>query len=729
MKGHENTEFHEDILRKYKGDPVLDSLVIYCKLNGRPYTQESLVAGLPIEQGRNTPTLFSKKSSKSLFSRAAARAGFRTKIFKTKLREINPLLLPSILLLHGRHSDDDVAACVLLGFNDEMTHARVILPELPDVENTVALAELEQRYFGISILLKKEIQLEEKELGIQSVRENHWFWGAFKIVKEIYRDVIVASFLINIFVLATPLFTMNVYDRVVPNGAVDTLWVLSIGIGVVYVVDVLLKFLRSYFLETAGKKTDIIASSIIFERILDLRMSSLPNSIGSLANIVKEFESIRSFLTSSTVTLLIDLPFVVIFLWVIYYIGGSVVLVPITVIILILLYTHYARGKLNESIKESYGAGSAKNGVLIESLSSIETLKALGSLGYAQWKWEEATADIAEKSINTKVISASITTITSFLLQLNTVLIIILGVYMIIDMNLSMGGLIAVVIISSRTIAPMGQVASLLATWEHTKTSYKALDDLMNLPVEHPHGKKFIARPEYRGKIDFRGVSFTYPGSAKETLRNVSFTIEPGEKVAVLGKIGSGKSTIQKMLTALYYADEGAILIDGIDIKQLDPAELRKNIAYVAQEPLLFSGTIKENIIYRAPHSDDEDFLRVAEVSGVMDFVQRHPKGFDIPVGEKGSLLSGGQRQCVSIARSLLLDSPMVLLDEPTNQMDSSTEQLFINRMRTYLATKTMILVTHKTSLLALVDRIIVLDEGLVVMDGSRDEIIQKLRS
>jgi ATP-binding cassette subfamily C protein LapB len=497
----------------------------------------------------------------------------------------------------------------------------------------------------------------------------------------------------------------------------------------IYGIDIALKFLRSYFLETAAKKTDIIASSIIFEKVLDLKMSSVPNSVGSLANILKEFESIRGFLTSSTIALLIDVPFIFIFLLAIYFIGGALVMVPISIIIIILIYTYYSKIKLANSIKESYDAGSNKNGVLIESLSSIETIKSLGATGYSQWRWEEATSKIADKSINTKMISSSITTVTSFLVQLNTVALVIMGTYLIIDNELTMGGLIATIIISSRAISPMGQVSSLLSTFQHTKTTYEALNDIMNVPVEHPQGKKFVTRPEYKGKIDFRNVNFTYPNADKETLSNISFSVEPGEKVAIIGKIGSGKTTIQKLLVSLYHPNEGSILIDNIDIKQLDPSELRKNIAYVSQDVLLFDGTVKENIVYRTPNIDDEKILEAAKISGVLDFVNKHPKGFDMPVGERGSFLSGGQKQAIAIARSILLPYPIVLFDEPTSSMDTSSENRFINSIRNYQQNKTVILVTHKTSLLRLVDRIIVVEDGQIVLDGKKDVIINKLNN
>ena len=716
------------ILEKYNGNALLDCLVIFLKMNGRPFSKESLIAGLPIEIDKNTPILFSKNSSKSLFSRAASKAGFKTKIYKTELEDLSRLLLPAIILLKNGNNDD-LKSAILLGFDDEMENARIIMPEISDVENNVPIKELKKEYYGMTILLKKELLIDEPTRNINSITENHWLWGSFKIVKNIYRDVLIASLLINIFVLSTPFFTMNVYDRVVPNGATQTLWVLSLAIIFIYIIDLILKFIRSYFLEIAGKKTDIIASSIIFERVMDLRLSSLPNSIGSLANIMKEFESIRGFLTSTTMSLIIDLPFIIIFLGAIVYISGAMVIIPIITIILILLYSFFAKQRLTKSINEAYDAGSNKNGVLIESLSSIETLKALGALGYAQWKWEEATSQIADKSINSKMISSSITTISSFLVQLNTVAIIIVGTYMIIDMNLTMGGLIATVIISSRAIAPMGQLASLIATYEHTKTSFKALNDIMELPVEHPKGKKFIARPEYKGKIELRDVNFSYPDNDKLSLHNLNIKINPKEKVAIIGKIGSGKSTVQKLLTALYFAQEGAILIDDIDIRQLDPNELRKNIAYVEQDSILMNGTIRDNIIYRAPHSDDEKVIEVARISGVMDFLNKHPKGFDMAVGERGNLLSGGQKQAVSIARALLLNSPIVIFDEPTNSMDHISETKFITRIKEHIKEKTFILVTHKMSLLKLVDRVIVMDEGKVILDGKKDYVINKLNN
>jgi len=715
-----------DIENKFIKDPLLETLVTYTKLHGRPFSAEALVSGLPVERGKPAPELFSVNGSKALFSRAAARAGFKSKIMKLDIDDISPLILPCILLLK---TDDgnSIKACILESFDDTKEHAKIILPEMGEVENEVSIETLKNEYYGLSIFLKKKLNYEEQSLDIIDKKESHWFWGTMSQVKSIYRDVIIASLLINIFVLATPLFTMNVYDRVVPNGTTGTLWVLAIGILVVYAIDITLKFIRSHFIEVAGRKTDIVISSILFERVMDLKISSMPKSIGSFANVLKEFESIRAFLTSSTISILVDMPFVIIFLVTIYYIAGVVVLIPLFIMAAILIYTLIMRNKLQERIKSTYRAAGSKNGVLIESLGAIESLKTLGALGYAQWKWEEATGDIADKSIHTKFLSASISTVTSFLVQLNTVMIIIAGVYMIVDMNLTLGGLIAVVIISSRTIAPMGQVASLLANYEHTKTAYSAIEDVMNLPVEHPDGKRFVQRPEYKGIVTFENVWFTYPGGEKASLEDNSFKINQGEHVGLVGKIGSGKSTVQKLILGLYHASEGSVLIDGIDIKQIDPADLRKNIAYVSQDIVLFSGTVKENLIYRAPHADDTMILKAANISGVLDFVNKHPKGFDMPVGERGSMLSGGQRQSIAIARAILLDSPIVILDEPTSAMDNATEQKIINNLKDYLDGKTLVLVTHKSSLLKLVDRMILFEDGKKMLDDSKEKILNKL--
>lgn len=705
-------------------NPLLECLVILTKLYKRPFSAEALVAGLPVEEGETTPELFSIDRAKSEFSRAASRAGLTSKLVRHDLHEISPLVLPVILLLKDKN------ACILTGFDSDKSHARIILPELGEEESWIDVGDLESEYMGFAFYVKKDfLYREAKETEETPLQKNrHWFWDTVRYSADIYRDAIIASLLINFFVLATPLFTMNVYDRVVPNSAFDTLWVLALGVVLVFVFDTVLKFVRAYFLEVAGKKNDVIMSSMLFEKVMDLKMDVYPKSVGSFANHLKEFSSISSFFASTTLSILIDLPFVLIFLGTIYYIAGPIVLVPILTIVMILNYTMLVKGPLKESIISAYTSAAQKYGILIESIASLETLKTLGAVGQVQWKWEESSGDIAQKGIKTRILASSILTVTSLLIQINIVAILIVGVYMISNNDLTMGGLIATVILASRAIAPMGQVAGLISGYEHVRTTYQTLEEIMKLPVERPEGKKFIHRPAFNGKIEFDNVSFAYPGCEKNIIDNLTFTINAGEKVAIIGKIGSGKTTVEKLMLGLYTPAEGSIMLDGIEIGQIDPVDLRKNVAYVPQDVVLFKGTLKENITYRAPDATDEQILKASMVSGVLNFVNKHPKGFDMEVGERGMGLSGGQIQSIALARALLVESPLYMFDEPTNSIDGQEEARLIGHLKEILGDKTVVLVTHKMSLLEMVDRVIVLDEGKVVLDGTKEMVLNALK-
>jgi ATP-binding cassette, subfamily C, bacterial LapB len=703
----------------YEHDSLLRSLSLYTKIYHTPYSIEALIAGLPVEKGQSSPQSFSLNSSKSIFSRAADNAGLVTKLIKKNLLDIPTLTFPVILILRDNQS------CILNSLNDDKTQALIIDPNIPDGEKWIDVVKLEELYLGYAFYITKKPGQEFKQKEVLKNEEGHWFWQVIGLSKGIYFDVIKASLAINLFVLASPLFTMNVYDRVVPNNAIETLWVLALGVSMIYIFDSVLKFLRTYFLEVAAKKSDIILSSKIFEQVLDFKMNEAPRSVGSFASNLKDFDSIRGFLTSTTIALVIDLPFVLIFLVVIAYIGGAVVLVPIFFLTVILLYTLSIRGALQRSVKETYEASAYKNSVLIESLNTLETLKLLGSTGFAQWKWEEATANIAGKSLNTKVISSSIQTITALCMQLSIVFVVVFGVYLIGDLQLTMGGLIAVVILSSRTLSPIGQVASLIATYEQTRTAYNGLDEIMEREVERPKGKQFIDREHLHGEIEFKNVKFSYPNSDKGALNDVSFKILPGEKVAILGKNGSGKSTVSKMIMNFYDPDEGSILIDGIDIGQIDPSALRKKISYVPQNIVLFSGTLKENIVYKAPYANDEAIIKAAHISGLDSYIHHEPKGYDVYVGERGDTLSGGQKQSLGITRAFLLDLPLVILDEPTNSMDFTAELRVKDNLASECKNKTLIMTTHKNMLLELVDRVIILDNGKKIFDGPKEEMFK----
>ncbi|HZF71048.1 type I secretion system permease/ATPase [Sulfuricurvum sp.] len=702
-------------------DPLLQCLVFFTQLYHKPFTAEALMAGLPTAPWGGALHLYSLKSSKGLFSRAASRAGLKSTLVSRELSDISPLQLPMILLLKNSH------ACILDSISADRKTCKIILPAEEAIEETVPFETLEEEYTGFAFLIKKPFVYNDNDSLTLNVKYKHWFWDTIKLSRNIYRDVIYATVLINLFVLATPLFTMSVYDRVIPNNATETLWVFAVGVFVVYILDTFLKFTRAMLLESAGKKSDIIMSSIIFEKVLDLKMASHPKSVGSFASNLKDFDSIRSFLTNATITALVDFPFAVLFLLVIGYIGGWMVVIPIIMIALIVSYAFFIREPLKESIEESHKASAAKNSILIEALQNIETLKTLGATGQVQWLWEEATGEIAQKSLKSRLLSTSITTITGFMTQLTTVLLVISGVYLIGLHELTMGGLIGIIIISGRAVAPMGQVAALIANYSDAKSAYDVLEGIISQPTERPHGKKFINRSILKGEIEFKNVNFAYEEADHNALNNVSFRINPGEKVAIIGRIGSGKSTISKLLLHLYEPTSGSILLDGIDIKQIDPADLRKNISYVSQDIMLFKGNAKDNIAYRSTRVSDEQMIRASVISGADEFIRKHPKGYEMPIGERGMGLSGGQRQSIGIARALLFESPIVIMDEPTNAMDQLSENRLLANLKTYLQDKTAILITQKNTILPLVDRIIVMNEGQIYLDGPRDKVLAKL--
>ena len=702
-------------------DSLLECLVLYTKLYHKPFTAEALTAGLPIEPGAESPELFSINNAKGLFSRAAEKAGLKSSILRRPLAQISPLQLPMIVLLSNQ------TACILDKFNDDRSEVKIIMPAEEAIEQWVDIDILEDEYIGYGFLIKKAFEHQEIESKTLDINQKHWFWSTLKLSIGTYKEVLYASLLINIFVLASPLFTMNVYDRVVPNNAIETLWVFAIGIMVIMMLDTFLKFTRTFLLESAAKKSDIIMSSIIFEKILNLKMANHPSSVGSFASKLKDFDAIRSFFTSATMAVVIDLPFTVIFLFVIAYIGGGIVLIPMITAVLIIGYAFFIKKSLKNSIKNTNQAGADKNSILVETLNNIETLKTLGTLGPIQWKWEEATGEIAKRSFKSRMLSTSLPTITGFFIQLNRVMVVVYGVYLIKDFELSMGGLIATVLLSARVVSPMGQVASILTSYEGTKAAYDSINDIIDQDSERPNGKSFVQAPKFTGHIEFKDVTFTYPYNDLPAIKNVSFVINPGEKVAIIGRIGSGKSTIQKLLLRLYEQDSGQILIDGIDHRQIDPADLRKHMSYVSQDVALFKGTVKDNILFRASFASDAAMLKASMISGTDEFVKKHPRGYEMPVGERGQGLSGGQRQSIGIARAFLLDVPIMLMDEPSNAMDQVTELKLLENLEKALKDTTAIMVTQKMTLLKIVNRVIVINEGKIVIDAPKEEALLKL--
>jgi len=693
-------------------DDLLECLILLTEMEHRPFSADALCAGIPLVENRFTP---------ELFIRAAKRAELNSQLVQRSIIDIPVQVLPSVLLLN------DNSACILTAIDKAEARAEVHMHG-DKAKTTIALSELESLYTGYTIFVQREHTFDERTPEVINVKSRHWFWGAMTDAWPIYRDVLLGSFLINLFALVSPLFIMNVYDRVVPNNATETLWVLAIGVTIAMVFDFIIKSLRGYFIDLAGKKVDVTLSALIFEKVMGLKMQVRPASVGAFANNLRAFEGIRDFITSATVSTLVDLPFVILFLIVIAWVGGPLVFVPIAGIPIVVFYSIFIQNSLQEAVDHTFRGASQKNAMLIESLTAMETVKSLGAEGLMQRKWESAVGYISTWSLRSRLLSSSSVNVATLVQQMAMVAIVVYGVYLIGDGELTTGGLIASVMLTGRALAPTGQLANLATQYHQSKAGLHSLNDVMDLPVERPLGKGFIHRPHFEGAVTLHNVNFAYPNCEEKSLADVSFSIKKGEHVALIGRIGSGKTTVEKLLMGLYEPQEGAIRIDGIDTRQIDPVDLRRNIGYVPQDITLFYGSVRDNIVYAMPNADDESVLRAARIAGVTEFVDRHPMGFDMPVGERGEGLSGGQRQAIAIARALLMDPAILLMDEPSNSMDNSTEEQLKQRLTEVVKDKTLILVTHRASLLSFVNRLIVLDNGKIIADGPKDDVLAALK-
>jgi ATP-binding cassette, subfamily C, bacterial LapB len=699
---------------KTEKDALLECLLYICRHNRLATTRDALTSGLPLEGGKLNP---------ELFKRSAERLRLEVTV---KQEAIASLLQPQadVTLLLNNHR-----ACQLIKIDPSQHFAQVVFPDLSPDAVTMSLADLAAEYSGYALITKQNFMFDARTPEVGRVKVRHWFWGTLAENKGIYRDVMVAALLINIFALAMPLFTMNVYDRVVPNKAVETLWVLGIGVALIVFGDLLLRSMRAYFLDWASARIDVKLSAQIMEKVLGTRYEAKPTSVGSFASNLRSFESVRDFITSATVVTLIDLPFGIIFLIVIAWISPYMVLPALIGGAVVLIYSLSVQTKMHDLSETMYRASAQRNATLIESLVGLETVKSMGVEGQMQGKWEKSALFLSEVGSKLKLLSSSITNGTYALQQIISVAIVILGVYLISNGDLTMGGLIACSQLTSRGLAPISQIAGLFTQYHTAATSLKSLDEVMGKPVERNKGVNFLSRPAFRGEIEFKNVSFKYPGSDELALNRISFKIRPGEHVGLIGRMGSGKTTINKLILGLYQPTEGAILIDGIDARQIDPAELRRSIGYVQQDNHLFYGSLRENITLRHPHADDQSVLQAAQVGGIAEFVNAHPKGFDLEVGERGDTLSGGQRQGVGIARAFVTQPQIVLLDEPTSAMDHSGEETVKRNIAQATADKTMIVISHRNAMLELAERLIVIDSGQVVADGNKEDVTAALRA
>ncbi len=712
-----------------KDDPLLGCLMLLCKMMNRTTTREALVADLPVGTGIMSP---------DVFVRSAEREDISAKLVRRKLSTISHLVLPCVVLLDAKRA----------GIITDIKHGKFVELVMPDSNGGVAQLEwkeFEKSYTGYAIFARPRFRFDKRTADqTLTPKAKGWFWNTVFNLWPIYSEVMVASFLINIMMIISPLFMSNVIDRVVPHLAFETLWVLAIGAIIAMFFQLLLLQIRTYMTELAGKAIHTRLSARLFQQVMGLKMTERGDSTGAMTEKLNGLGAVHNFFTAQTALTLIDFPFSLLFLAMTFVLAGPIAFVPAGIMFFLLTLSAVYAPIQRKFTKKEQREKQHGRAVMVEAIYGMETVKSTGAESRLQHDWElnnEASADTRMKSAQSNNL---VMNIMMCAMQINMVLIAVFGVYMIKDGSLTIGGLMAANMMSSRALGPVMRIAGIAMRFQQSVTSLRQIDEIMKKEVERPLGSQFIHRDKFRGSLEFKNVSFAYPDhsdgerqqpgtppkdSQTKALDNISFRIEAGERVGIIGRIGSGKSTLERLILGLYHVKEGSVLLDDIDIRQIDPAELRRNVGTVPQEVFLFYGSIRENIVVHAPYADDDMVLRAAHIAGVDEFVSRHPKGLDMQVGEKGQNLSGGQRQAVSVARAFLIDPPIVLLDEPTSAMDTTSENRFKARLENLMGNRTLILVTHRYSLLSIVDRIIVMDNGKIVADGPKERVLEALRN
>lgn len=701
--------------RTLRDDPLSASLTYLAAYHGRAVSREALLGGLPILDGR---------LSVALYDRAARRAGLETEAIKRDIIDIPALVLPAVLIMKNG------TALILLGLDQKNKSAKVLDPTVqPGAPQIVLLKTITEDYTGYAFLVRAAAEANARAVAAGDLPRNHWFWSVAKVHWRSYGHIALAAFLINMVALATPLFTMSVYDRVIPNGAIPSLIALSIGMGLAIVFDFVLRTVRSRMIDVTGKTMDVVLAANIFEHVMAVKMAQRPASVGIIANQLRDFDSVREFFTSGSVVSATDLLFAILFIGVLFTIAGPLAWVPLVMLPIMIALGLTMQRPLDRAMKRLQAESAARHGVLVESLSGIETVRATGAEARMQTAWERSVAATARSGEDVHFWASLTLTSANTAQQLTSLLLVIIGVFLILDGKLSVGALVAANMLAGRVLAPIAGIASVITRGTQTLAALKSIDRIMSLERERSPQRAYVSRKIEEGRIAFENVSFAYPNAPNKALEKVSFKIEGGERVGIIGRVGSGKTTVGRLLLGFYEAEEGRILVDGVDSRQYDPSDLRTGIGFAMQDTDLFFGKLRDNIALGKPDATDEEILAAARLSGVESFIAGHPMGYDMPISEGGRSLSGGQKQAIGLARVLIRKPRVLFLDEPTAHFDVRSEAEFLERLKAIRGEQmTIIISTHRLSLLSMVDRLLLFDNGRLVADGPRDKVLAILQ-
>ena len=704
------------------GDPLLQALVWLTRHHGRARSAESLRAGGPADGVLGPDQAL----------RLMRDAGYNAGLVRKRIDEVSPLLLPAVLLLNGGD------ACVLVRRLDaaaagQAPQYEVVFPGADANVCTASAEELNAEYSGFMLLvsLPETSQTAKRADAHLLVGGDHWLWGTLKRFIPYYRASMVAALLSNVLMLVTGLVTSVIYDKVIPNQSFVTLWTLAIGSGLAMLFDLFARHLRAHLIDIAGRKTDLIIGAKLFRQTLGVRMEHKPQSAGSHSHVIGQVELVRDFFASASVSVVTDLPFVLLFVAMTFVIGGPLGWVLVLAIPLIMGLSWAIQGKLRNAVRTNMAETADLHGTLVEAIEGLEDLKTSGAEGRFLHRYETSNAIAVESSMRTRALHSFSNNLTLTMQQAITLVMLVWGVYLIHDSIISSGALIGAVMYAGRAIAPLGSIVSLASRYQGARAAMISLNELMARPTEREAHRNYVPLPTLTGSVGLHDVGFAYPmaGNAAppRVLRGVNLKLRAGERVAVLGRIGSGKSTVLRLLAGLYQPTEGMVEVDGIDLRQVDPAEFRARVGFVSQDPRLFHGTLRDNVLMGRSQIDAARLVEVARLTGLDRVIAAHPMGWDLPVGEMGSLLSGGQRQLVALARALVTKPQILLMDEPTSSMDAQSEVAFLRQLRDAAGDVTLVVVTHRPAVLELVSRIVVMDAGRLVMDGPRDQVLAAL--